>query len=85
MMFKYVESPAKPKKVKQSKDVVAQIRFEPQHIKELRNLCFVKSITFPKFVRQAVALYKIYFDHRNILFTRSDEIIPLLRIIRRKR
>lgn len=66
------------RKPEQSKDIIKQVRFEPQDADELRNLCFDKNITFSDYTRKATELLKVYFDQSEILLKNADVIIPMV-------
>jgi len=50
-------------RVEQSKDVIKQVRFEPDNIERLKQLCFDHNLTFSDFMRTASEFAFEYFDH----------------------
>lgn len=69
------------RKPEQSKDIIKQIRFEPQDADELAKLCFDKNINFSEFTRMATDLLKVYFDQQHILLKHSEKLIPVIEMI----
>lgn len=49
-------------RVEQSKDIIKQVRFEPDSIDQLKELCFQNNITFSDFVRTASEFASAYFN-----------------------
>ena len=64
----------------QSKDIIKQVRIEPDTADTIGRVCFRFDVSFSEFARRALKLASIYYPYIDALMQKSvkDEIVALV-------